>query len=142
MSISIKLLSLEDDLAGAAKVLVELRPHFELGALETQIRKQMNHGYEVLVGQVDGEVRAVAGFRQGENLAWGGFLYVDDLVTLPSKRSTGLGAALITELKRLVCERNLQQLHLDSGVQRFGAHRFYLRHGFDITSHHFTFIAP
>jgi hypothetical protein len=27
---------------------------------------------------------------------------------------------------------------LDSGVQRFGAHRFYLRRRMDITSHHFA----
>jgi hypothetical protein len=30
------------------------------------------------------------------------------------------------------------ELHLDSGVQRFGAHRVYLKNGFDITSHHFA----
>jgi hypothetical protein len=29
------------------------------------------------------------------------------------------------------------QIHLDSGVQRFAAHGFYLRHRFSITSHHF-----
>ncbi len=27
------------------------------------------------------------------------------------------------------------KLQLDSGVQRFGAHRFYLREGFHISSH-------
>jgi hypothetical protein len=27
---------------------------------------------------------------------------------------------------------------LDSGVQRFGAHRFYLRRRMNITSHHFA----
>lgn len=32
------------------------------------------------------------------------------------------------------------ELHLDSGVQRYGAHRFYLRHGMDITSHHFRLV--
>ena len=30
------------------------------------------------------------------------------------------------------------QLQLDSGVQRFEAHRFYLREGFHISSHHFA----
>ena len=34
-------------------------------------------------------------------------------------------------------ERGCDELHLDSGVQRYGAHRFYLRYGMDITSHHF-----
>ena len=31
--------------------------------------------------------------RLGENLAWGRYLYVDDLVTLPAQRSLGHGAA-------------------------------------------------
>jgi len=35
-------------------------------------------------------------------------------------------------------ERGCGQVHLDSGVQRFAAHRFYLRNGFDIASHHFS----
>jgi hypothetical protein len=35
-------------------------------------------------------------------------------------------------------EQGCRQLELDSGVQRFGAHRFYLREGFDISSHHFS----
>jgi hypothetical protein len=29
-------------------------------------------------------------------------------------------------------------LHLDSGVQRFAAHRFYLARRMDITCHHFA----
>jgi hypothetical protein len=33
---------------------------------------------------------------------------------------------------------NCQQLTLDSSVQRFAAHRFYLRQRMEITSHHFT----
>ena len=35
-------------------------------------------------------------------------------------------------------KRECAELHLDSGVQRFGAHRFYLNHRMDITSHHFA----
>ncbi len=35
-------------------------------------------------------------------------------------------------------QRQQQQLTLDSGVQRFAAHRLYLRQRMDITSHHFT----
>jgi hypothetical protein len=33
---------------------------------------------------------------------------------------------------------NCKQLTLDSGVQRFAAHRFDLRQRMEITSHHFT----
>jgi GNAT superfamily N-acetyltransferase len=83
---------------------------------------------------------AVAGFRAGENLAWGRYLYVDDLSTSPEARHRGYAGALlewlIGEARRLGCG----QLHLDSGVgpERFDAHRLYHNHGLSIYSHHFA----
>jgi GNAT superfamily N-acetyltransferase len=83
---------------------------------------------------------AVAGFRTGENLAWGHFLYVDDLSTAPDARRQGHAGALLDWLadegRRLGCA----QLHLDSGTgpERFDAHRLYLNHGLAIYSHHFA----
>jgi hypothetical protein len=47
---------------------------------------------------------------------------------------------MIEWLKAHARELGCRQLHLDSGVQRFGAHRFYLRHGFNIASHHFSIV--
>lgn len=38
----------------------------------------------------------------------------------------------------LAREKDYDQFHLDSGVQRFGAHRFYLTKRMDISSHHFA----
>ena len=73
-----------------------------------------------------------------ENLAWGRFLYVDDLVTDEAWSSHGVGAALLDFLVNIARESGCAELHLDSGVQRFGAHRFYLAQRMDITSHHFS----
>ena len=83
---------------------------------------------------------AAAGFRVGHMLAWGRYLYVDDLSTLPEARRRGYGRLLLEwlteEARRLGCE----QLHLDSGVtaDRYDAHRLYLNTGLAITSHHFA----
>jgi GNAT superfamily N-acetyltransferase len=83
---------------------------------------------------------AVAGFRVGDNLAWGHYLYVDDLSTAPEAQRQGHAGALlewlIEEGRRLGCG----QLHLDSGVgpERFDAHRLYHTHGLSIYSHHFA----
>ncbi|WP_448213937.1 GNAT family N-acetyltransferase [Colwellia sp. MEBiC06753] len=74
----------------------------------------------------------------GEKLAWGKHIYIDDLVTNQQYRSTGVGTLLIDWLKQYAKAQGCQQLHLDSGEQRFAAHRFYLRHGFNIASHHFS----
>lgn len=89
-------------------------------------------------GDAGGEVIAVAAWHVGENLAWGRFLYLDDLVVRESDRGSGAGSAMIDWLGARAAEAGLESFHLDSGVQRFGAHRFYQGKGFDITSHHFA----
>lgn len=87
---------------------------------------------------------AVAGFRTAHGLAWGHYLYVDDLSTLPAARRRGHARALldwlIEEGRRLGCD----QLHLDSGVgiDRAAAHRLYLNAGLVISAHHFAQYVP
>lgn len=86
------------------------------------------------------EAVAVAGFRNSHSLAWGSYLYVDDLSTLPRARRHGHGRALLdwllAEAERLGCD----QFHLDSGVgvDRADAHRLYLNAGLVIAAHHFA----
>ncbi|MEM7760365.1 MAG: GNAT family N-acetyltransferase, partial [Cyanobacteria bacterium P01_A01_bin.40] len=72
------------------------------------------------------------------SLSWGKYLYVADLVIEQYRRSQGYGEVLFTWLIAFAKQHNCQQLHLDSGVQRFAAHRFYLRQKMNISSHHFT----
>ena len=105
-------------------------------------QRQRPSGYRLigsLPDQGDPAV-AVAGFRLGDNLAWGRHLYVDDLSTLPAARNQGHARFLLEwlhdEARRLQCE----QIHLDSGVgvDRTAAHRLYFNAGFRISSHHFA----
>jgi len=136
--LNVRLLADDEDLIPICEVMLELRPQYDLAALEAQIRKQQAAGYRIAFVERSGRVIAVAGFVLCEKLAWQKHLYVDDLVTLGSERSAGAGHALISWLKDYARQQGCQQLHLDSGVQRFAAHRFYLREGFDIASHHFS----
>jgi GNAT superfamily N-acetyltransferase len=71
-------------------------------------------------------------------LAWGKALYVDDFVSAEAYRGLGYGSALFDWLLVQATQSGCDQLHLDSGVHRFAAHRFYLHKGMDITSHHFA----
>jgi GNAT superfamily N-acetyltransferase len=108
---------------------------------------QRPEGYRLVAAFEQGETSAcaVAGFRSGHSLAWGHYLYVDDLSTLPEARRRGHGRELlewlVAEAGRLGCE----QVHLDSGVgfDRASAHRLYLNAGLVIAAHHFArFIEP
>jgi hypothetical protein len=124
-------------------VLRELRPQLVESGFLARVRRQQQGGYQLArVAGAEGPV-AVAGFRLLESLAWGRYLYVDDLATLASARSHGHGARLIEWLSGFAATHDCGQLHLDSGVQRFAAHRFYLRQRMSITSPHFALeLAP
>lgn len=120
-------------------VMKELRPHHPVRArFIKRVQLQQREGFRLAFLEADGEVRAVAGYRILELLFSGRTLYVDDLVTRSADRSAGFGGQLfdwlVTEARREKC----QTFSLDSGVQRFDAHRFYLRKRMQIASHHFS----
>ena len=128
----------------AFEAMRALRPHLESeGAFAERVDGvQRAEGYR-LVGVFEEGARAaaaVAGFRIGHNLAWGRFLYVDDLSTAPSVRRRGHGRALLDWLLEEARREGCDQLHLDSGVQieRSDAHRLYLNAGMVISAHHFA----
>ncbi len=118
-------------------VMKQLRPHLdERDYLET-IRRMQGTGYRIAAAFEDGQVVCVAGFRVQENLYGGRHLYVDDLITDDSARSRGNGQRMLGWLTDQARRDGCGQLHLDSGVQRSDAHRFYLREGLTISSYHF-----
>ncbi len=119
-------------------VMHELRPHVDHEAFLVRVRRQMAQGYQIAFVEERGEVQAVAGFRVVEMLAWGKAMYVDDLVAAQATRGTGHGSRLFDWLVETARNLKCDQFHLDSGVHRFAAHRFYLHKGMDITSHHFA----
>ena len=138
MAMTVRIAESASDLEKIASVLLQLRPAFNLQSLIAQIEKQRHAGYHVAYVESAGEVLCVAGFVVGTKLAWGKHIYVDDLVTAANQRSKGAGAKMVAWLKSYARELGCNQLHLDSGVQRFAAHKFYLREGFNIGSHHFS----
>ena len=74
----------------------------------------------------------------GESLWAGRVLYVDDLVTAEDARSTGAGASMLRWLEDEARSSSCTQVHLDSGVQRGRAHKFYMREGMTISAYHFV----
>lgn len=135
--VKIDLAESDADILACFSVMRHLRELQDAPSFLRRVRAQQRSGYQLAALRDDGDPVAVAGFRLGESLAWGRYLYVDDLVTLPAARSRGYGAALLAWLGDFGRARGAGQLHLDSGRQRADAHRFYEREGFEGSSIHF-----
>jgi GNAT superfamily N-acetyltransferase len=133
----IRQLSGRADIEAAYPVMSQLRPHLSLQQYLAAVERMQGEGFLMAGVTVGDQVVAVAGYRFGESLAHGRYCYVDDLVTSDAARSRGYGKLLMDWLKGAARAAGCRTLQLDSGVQRHGAHRFYLRERMDISSYHF-----
>jgi GNAT superfamily N-acetyltransferase len=139
MTIEIQLATIDKDIASTFAVMQQLRTKLVESEYVPLVRKQQQSaGYLLAFVRDDHRVVAAAGFKLSCSLAWGDFVYVDDLVTDANTRSAGHGTRLLQWIVDYGRQRGCKELHLDSGVQRFAAHRFYLRERMDITCHHFA----
>lgn len=122
----------------ALPVLQELRPHLSSSILDDVLSEAAPQGL-AFIGAFEGETcLGVAGWRVIANTSAIRKAYVDDLVTAASTRSRGVGALLLDEIEQRARQAQCHVLDLDSGVQRFDAHRFYLRERMNIQAHHFV----
>ncbi len=119
-------------------VIQQLRPHLSCDDYLQSVSEQFTAGYQLAYIRTGEHVVAVAGFRVGQSLAWRKYLYVDDLITDEAHRSKGYGKQLLDWLASEARRQGCSQLHLDSGIQRKDAHRFYEREGLTFSSHHYT----
>jgi GNAT superfamily N-acetyltransferase len=119
-------------------VMRELRTHISDEAeFVERVQRQQKQGYQLAFLESGGQIRAVAGYRFLESLFSGKNLYVDDLVTHDSDRSRGFGGQLMDWLIKEAHANRCETIELDSGVQRFDAHRFYFSKRMSISSYHF-----
>ena len=134
----VQLAETDADIHRCFPVIAELRPHLVEAQFVERIRRQQGESGFQLAFVEDAGVKSVAGFRIAEFLAWGKILYVDDLISTSAERSKGHGKLLLDWLVARARTAGCAQFHLDSGVQRFEAHRFYLRERMIISAHHFS----
>ncbi|MDQ3820444.1 MAG: GNAT family N-acetyltransferase [Acidobacteriota bacterium] len=128
----------DQEILSCYTVMAELRPDVRPEEFLVRVKRQYESAGYKLAFLADGGVKAVAGFRISEGLAWGKFLYLDDLVTRSADRSKGYGGALFDWLVEYARSAGCEEFHLNSRVQRFDAHRFYLNKGMFIECHHFA----
>ena len=137
-STSIKLAKDQAEIAACYRVMHQLRPHLTSETFIDQVNSQIQQGYHLAYLQDGDQVKALAGYRFLEFLAWGKVVYIDDLVADAEARKKGYGGEILKWVIDKARQAGYVQVHLDSGPQRHDAHRLYLNHGFRIIGHHFA----
>jgi GNAT superfamily N-acetyltransferase len=129
----------DEEILQTRPVMLQLRPHLAAEDYVAAVRRLMSaDGFRLAAVLDETRVQAVAGYRLMEMLYCGRMLYVDDLVTDAAARSLGYGHLLLEWLKGEALSEGCAELHLDSRVDRFEAHRFYFRERLSVVGFHFA----
>lgn len=128
----------ESQIRACFPVMADLRPDLDEQEFVRRVEHQVvTQHYHLVYIAPEGVPVCVAGYRIIDNLHMGRHLHLDDLATDEAHRRKGLATVMLSwledEARRLECS----SLHLDSGVQRHGAHRLYIGAGMDIVYYHF-----
>ncbi|KML65271.1 GNAT family N-acetyltransferase [Pectobacterium peruviense] len=135
----LSLIESDQDYLACFEVMRELRPHLPDAATFTaQARRQAGQGYRLLAAWQDNLVMGLVGYRVQENLLYGRFLYVDDLVAAVGVRDQGLGGQLIEAMREEAQRQNCAHLVLDTALGNALAQRFYFRQGLLSKGLHFS----
>ena len=127
------------DILKCWKALKELRPHLLENNFLPAIKEMISEGYQLaFIEGENGYAVSIIGFRYLQFTFNGKHFYIDDLSTLPEVRGKGYGSKLLDHVTELAKQNGYKVITLDSGHQRYDAHRLYLNKGFTIASHHFS----
>lgn len=130
----------DEEITKCFPVMSDLRPHLQANDFLPRVKNLAETtGFRLAFLLDGGEVKAVAGIRIGEWLAFDGkYLEIEDLVTKGGERSRGYGGELFDWLVAYAKESGCNQLRLVSNVARTGAHRFYRRKGMTHAANYFS----
>jgi GNAT superfamily N-acetyltransferase len=137
--VEIKHIESDADLQASFLVMKELRPHLSDPATYTaQIAQQRAQGYRLLAAWRDGAIVGLAGYRLQDNLIYGRFVYVDDLVVTASLHRCGFGERLLQAARQQAVALHCKHFVLDTGLHMALAQRFYFRQGLLAQGMHFV----
>lgn len=137
--ISFTLLASPEEIEGSFEVMREMRPHLQVRAeYVDRVSRQLEQGYLLLGAWKEGELLGLAGYRHLENLLYGRFTYVDDLVVRADVRRATIGGRLLEELRQRAEAVGDAALVLDTGLANALAQKFYFREGLLTRGLHFS----
>ncbi|AOB32384.1 GCN5 family acetyltransferase [Bordetella sp. H567] len=133
----------EEELRACFAVMRELRPHLQsYEDFAARVGRMRGEGYRLLAGWEGDAPVALAGYRLQENLVYGKFLYVDDLVVKEGLRGGRWGSVLLQEATAIAQREDCVKLVLDTALSNALAQRFYFREGLLTGAMRFSKVLP
>lgn len=125
----IKTVSHLGEIEQCGEMVAQLRPNLNQEKWHRTIQKMMLAEKYKIVGLFNhGKIIAFAGFREMSSMQAGNIIYIDDLCTSESYRSTEIANKLLSFVNEIAVAANKDAIVLNTGFSNITAHKLRLNH--------------
>lgn len=118
-------------------LIQQLYPDYSTEKYHDLLSAMLPNNYKQLIVVANGITIGLAGFWIGTKLWSGKYLELDNVVVHEDFRSKGIGSIMTDYLNQKAMDEQCNMIVLDAFSTNFGAHKFYMNHGFVPKGFHF-----
>lgn len=118
-------------------LIQQLYPDYSTEKYHDLLSAMLPNNYKQLIVVANGITIGLAGFWIGTKLWSGKYLELDNVVVHEDFRSEGIGSIMTDYLNQKAMDEQCNMIVLDAFSTNFGAHKFYMNHGFVPKGFHF-----
>jgi ribosomal protein S18 acetylase RimI-like enzyme len=118
-------------------LIQQLYPDYTIEKYADLLAAMLPNNYKQIIVVENGITIGLAGFWIGTKLWSGKYLEMDNVVVHEDFRSNGIGSIMTNYLNQKAIDEDCKMIVLDAFSTNFGAHKFYMNHGFVPKGFHF-----
>jgi ribosomal protein S18 acetylase RimI-like enzyme len=118
-------------------LIQQLYPDYTIEKYGDLLAAMLPNNYKQIIVVENGITIGLAGFWIGTKLWSGKYLEMDNVVVHENFRSNGIGSIMTNYLNQKAIDEDCKMIVLDAFSTNFGAHKFYMNHGFVPKGFHF-----
>lgn len=126
-----------DEMMEQFPLIQQLYPDYSTEKYHDLLSAMLPNNYKQLIVVANGITIGLAGFWIGTKLWSGKYLELDNVVVHEDFRSKGIGSIMTDYLNQKAIDEDCKMIVLDAFSTNFGAHKFYMNHGFVPKGFHF-----
>jgi ribosomal protein S18 acetylase RimI-like enzyme len=126
-----------DEMMEHFSLIQQLYPDYSTEKYHDLLSAMLPNNYKQLIVVENGISIALAGFWISTKLWSGKYLELDNVVVHEDFRSNGIGSIMTNYLNQKAIDEDCKMIVLDAFSTNFGAHKFYMNHGFVPKGFHF-----
>lgn len=126
-----------DEMMEQFPLIQQLYPDYSTEKYHNLLSAMLPNNYKQLIVVANGITIGLAGFWIGTKLWSGKYLELDNVVVHEDFRSKGIGSIMTDYLNQKAMDEQCNMIVLDAFSTNFGAHKFYMNHGFVPKGFHF-----